>query len=248
MGFALQHGTWATGRSRPVSASRQIAEERLIAVMDRMGDSGAKRMHPRHQCATGRRTGGVNHEVFKPHALACQLIHVRRFQDGVSMERNIPVALFVGEKDDHIRSCRSSRRWLFRGQGRLGKQEQAQNGESDSSRRRFSARFFISGEWGGSIMTMDAMQGLPTISIPARDDLPTFIAFFKHPITSGKFESFYKQIARLIQRACGMANLRHLFLKMRTQSIKQTRRRAKKLSHFEIHSLKHIFLHPVIYQ
>ena len=52
-------------------------------------------------------------------------------------------------------------------------------------------------------------------------DLPAITAFFKHRITSGKIESFNNQIARLIHRACGMTNLRHLFLKMRAQSIKQ---------------------------
>ena len=46
-------------------------------------------------------------------------------------------------------------------------------------------------------------------------------AFFKHRITSGKIESFNNQIARLIHLASGMTNLRHLFLKMRAQSIKQ---------------------------
>jgi transposase len=46
-------------------------------------------------------------------------------------------------------------------------------------------------------------------------------AFFKHRITSGRIESFNNQIARLIHRACGMTNLKHLFLKMRAQSLKQ---------------------------
>ena len=52
-------------------------------------------------------------------------------------------------------------------------------------------------------------------------DLPAITAFFKHRITSGRIESFNNQIARLIHRACGMTNLRHLFLKMRAQSLKQ---------------------------
>lgn len=52
-------------------------------------------------------------------------------------------------------------------------------------------------------------------------DLPAITALFKHRITTGKIESSNSQIARLIHRACGMTNLRHLFLKMRAQSIKQ---------------------------
>jgi transposase len=52
-------------------------------------------------------------------------------------------------------------------------------------------------------------------------DLPAVIAFFKHRITSGRIEAFNNQIARLIHRACGMTNLKHLFLKMRAQSLKQ---------------------------
>jgi transposase len=52
-------------------------------------------------------------------------------------------------------------------------------------------------------------------------DLPAVTAFFKHRITSGRIESFNNQIARLIHRACGMTNLKHLFLKMRAQSLKQ---------------------------
>jgi transposase len=52
-------------------------------------------------------------------------------------------------------------------------------------------------------------------------DLPAITAFFKHRITSGRIESFNNQIARVIHRACGMTNLKHLFLKMRAQSLKQ---------------------------
>lgn len=52
-------------------------------------------------------------------------------------------------------------------------------------------------------------------------DLPAVTAFFKHRITSGRIEAFNNQIARLIHRACGMTNLKHLFLKMRAQSLKQ---------------------------
>lgn len=52
-------------------------------------------------------------------------------------------------------------------------------------------------------------------------DLAAITAFFRHRITSGRIESFNNQIARLIHRACGMTNLRHLFLKMRAQSLKQ---------------------------
>lgn len=52
-------------------------------------------------------------------------------------------------------------------------------------------------------------------------DLPTVTAFFKHRITSWRIESFNNEIARLIHRACGMTNLKHLFLKMRAQSLKQ---------------------------
>ena len=36
-----------------------------------------------------------------------------------------------------------------------------------------------------------------------------------------RIEAFNNQIARVIHRACGMTNLRHLFLKMRAQSLKQ---------------------------
>lgn len=52
-------------------------------------------------------------------------------------------------------------------------------------------------------------------------DLKEITAYFKHRITSGRIEAFNNQIARLIRRACGMTNLRHLFLKMRAQSLKQ---------------------------
>lgn len=52
-------------------------------------------------------------------------------------------------------------------------------------------------------------------------DLPAVTAFFQHRITSGRIEAFNNQIARLIHRACGMTNLKHLFLKMRAQSLKQ---------------------------
>ena len=52
-------------------------------------------------------------------------------------------------------------------------------------------------------------------------DLKEITAYFRHRITSGRIEAFNNQIARLIHRACGMTNLRHLFLKMRAQSLKQ---------------------------
>lgn len=52
-------------------------------------------------------------------------------------------------------------------------------------------------------------------------DLKEITAYFEHHITSGRIEAFNNQIARLIHRACGMTNLKHLFLKMRAQSLKQ---------------------------
>ncbi len=52
-------------------------------------------------------------------------------------------------------------------------------------------------------------------------DLSAVTAFFKYRVTSGRIESFNNQIARVIHRACGMTNLKHLFLKMRAQSLKQ---------------------------
>ncbi|MCH7226236.1 ISL3 family transposase [Haloferula sp. A504] len=52
-------------------------------------------------------------------------------------------------------------------------------------------------------------------------DLKEVTAYFKHRVTSGRIEAFNNQIARLIHRACGMTNLKHLFLKMRAQSLKQ---------------------------
>jgi transposase len=52
-------------------------------------------------------------------------------------------------------------------------------------------------------------------------DIKEVTAYFKHRVTSGRIEAFNNQIARLIHRACGMTNLKHLFLKMRAQSLKQ---------------------------
>ncbi len=54
-------------------------------------------------------------------------------------------------------------------------------------------------------------------------ELPAVTAFFKHRIASGRIESFNNQIAGLIHRACGMTYLKHLFLKMRAQSLQQIR-------------------------
>jgi len=52
-------------------------------------------------------------------------------------------------------------------------------------------------------------------------DLGAAAAFFKHRITSGPIEAFNNQIARLIHRSCGIANLGYLFLKMRAQSLQR---------------------------
>jgi transposase len=52
-------------------------------------------------------------------------------------------------------------------------------------------------------------------------DLEAATAFFKHRITSGPIEAFNNQIARLIHRSCGIANLGYLFLKMRAQSLQR---------------------------
>lgn len=52
-------------------------------------------------------------------------------------------------------------------------------------------------------------------------DFEEITAFFELRLTSGRIESFNNQIARLIHRACGMSNLKHLFLKMRAQSLQQ---------------------------
>ncbi|MDQ8191970.1 ISL3 family transposase [Roseibacillus persicicus] len=52
-------------------------------------------------------------------------------------------------------------------------------------------------------------------------DFKEVTAFFELRLTSGLIESFNNQIARLIHRAYGMTNLKHLFLKMRAQSLQQ---------------------------
>jgi transposase len=52
-------------------------------------------------------------------------------------------------------------------------------------------------------------------------DLPAAVAFFKHRVTSGPIEAFNNQIARLIHRSCGIANLGYLYLKMRAQSLQR---------------------------
>lgn len=52
-------------------------------------------------------------------------------------------------------------------------------------------------------------------------DLAAVAAFFKHRVTSGPIEAFNNQIARLIHRSCGIANLDYLFLKMRAQSLQR---------------------------
>lgn len=46
-------------------------------------------------------------------------------------------------------------------------------------------------------------------------DLAAAAAFFNYRITAGPIEAFNNQIARLIHRSCGIANLDYLFLKMR---------------------------------
>jgi transposase len=54
-----------------------------------------------------------------------------------------------------------------------------------------------------------------------QQDLSKVAAFFKHRITSSRIEALNNQIAHLIHRACGITNLSHLFLKIRSQSLKQ---------------------------
>jgi len=44
-------------------------------------------------------------------------------------------------------------------------------------------------------------------------------SYIKHKVTSGRIEGFNSQISKLIQRACGIADLDYLFLRLRHQSV-----------------------------
>ena len=44
-------------------------------------------------------------------------------------------------------------------------------------------------------------------------------SYIKHKVTSGRIEGFNSMIAKIIQRACGIANLDYLFLRLRHQSV-----------------------------
>ena len=46
-------------------------------------------------------------------------------------------------------------------------------------------------------------------------------SYIKHRLTSGRIEGFNSKLARAINRACGIANLDYLYLKMRHQSVMQ---------------------------
>jgi transposase len=46
-------------------------------------------------------------------------------------------------------------------------------------------------------------------------------SYIKYKVTSGRIEGFNSQISRIIQRACGIANLDYLFLRLRHQSVMQ---------------------------
>ncbi len=44
-------------------------------------------------------------------------------------------------------------------------------------------------------------------------------SYIKHKVTSGRIEGFNSQISKIIQRACGIADLDYLFLRLRHQSV-----------------------------
>ncbi len=44
-------------------------------------------------------------------------------------------------------------------------------------------------------------------------------SYIKHKVTSGMIEGFNSQVSKVIQRACGIANLDYLFLRLRHQSV-----------------------------
>lgn len=44
-------------------------------------------------------------------------------------------------------------------------------------------------------------------------------SYIKHKVTSGRIEGFNSMISKIIQRACGIANLDYLFLRLRHQSV-----------------------------
>ena len=46
-------------------------------------------------------------------------------------------------------------------------------------------------------------------------------SYIKYKVTSGRIEGFNSQISRIIHRACGIANLDYLFLRLRHQSVMQ---------------------------
>ena len=50
-------------------------------------------------------------------------------------------------------------------------------------------------------------------------DLESIVSFSKHRITNGKLEGFNNLVARVIHKACGIKNLRYLFLKLRQISL-----------------------------
>jgi transposase len=74
--------------------------------------------------------------------------------------------------------------------------------------------------WIGSVMA-SGIEPLKAFARGLSRDLPAAAAFFKHRVTSGPIEAFNNQVARLIHRSCGIANLDYLFLKMRAQSLQR---------------------------
>ena len=53
-------------------------------------------------------------------------------------------------------------------------------------------------------------------------------SYIKHKVTSGRIEGFNSHMSKIIQRACGIANLDYLFLRLRHQTVMRIRRSAEK--------------------
>jgi transposase len=79
-----------------------------------------------------------------------------------------------------------------------------------------AAKYFTSFIQYTMVCGVEAVRDFGQRLIKAKDEI---LNFTKHHITTGPLEGFNNTISRIIHRACGVANLDYLFLKLRQESL-----------------------------
>ena len=90
-----------TGIAQDAGQQRQ-ADVRHSPAVAGVGDAGVAFLHPGHERGAGGRAARADAEVGHAHRFGVKPVHVRRFQNGMTVRADVAVALVVGEEEDDV--------------------------------------------------------------------------------------------------------------------------------------------------